>query len=79
MLHAYSIGLAKPHATYGMLGHKNPNGGRKGRKVRIIETGEEFESIKDCALSINGNDRAICDCINGKLHSYKKYHFEAIE
>ena len=78
MTHAYRTGLVKPHPTYGMLGHKNPNGGRNGRRVRIIETGEEFDSVKDCALSINGNDRAICDCINGKQRTHRNYHFEPI-
>ena len=44
MLHAYSTGLNKPHPTYGMLGKHNPNGGRKGKPVRIVETGEEKEN-----------------------------------
>jgi hypothetical protein len=76
--HAYRTGLNKPHPTYGMLGKKNPNGGRHGRKVRIVETGEEFNSVKDCAIAINGNDRAICDCLNGKQRSHRDYHFEDI-
>lgn len=78
MRHAYDTGLVKPHATYGMRGHKNPNGGRKGRKVKIIETGEIFNSVKDCAESIHGNDRCICDCMNGKQGSHRGYHFESI-
>ena len=78
MLHAYSTGLNKPHPTYGMLGKHNPNGGRKGKPVRIVETGEEFDSIKDCAIAINGNDRAICDCLTGRQHTHRDYHFETI-
>lgn len=78
MTHAYQTGLNKPHPTYGMLGHKNPNGGRKGRKVMISETGDVFDSIKECAEFINGSDRRICDCINGKQDSYMNYHFETV-
>lgn len=76
MTHAYQTGLVKPHASYGMLGHKNPNAGRKGRKVMIIETGEIFNSIKDCAIAIGGSDRRICDCLKGVIDSYQGYHFE---
>lgn len=78
MRHAYQTGLAKPHASYGMLGHRNPNGGRKGHKVRIVETGEEFNSIAECACAIRGNDRSICDCIYGRQHTHRGYHFERI-
>lgn len=75
MQHAYKTGLNKPHATYGMRGHKNPNGGRKGRPVTIIETNETFDSVKDCANAINGSDRRICDCLNGKMDEYLGYHY----
>lgn len=78
MIHAYRTGLNKPHAAYGMRGHKNPNGGRKGLPVRIVETGEEFKSIKDCAIAINGNDRGICDCLNGRQHTHRDLHFERL-
>lgn len=78
MLHAYRTGLVKPHATYGMRGHKNPNGGRKGIGVRIVETDEEFSSIKECADSFNGSDRAICECLRGRQHTHRGYHFEYI-
>lgn len=78
MIHAYQTGLNKSHASYGMLGHKNPNAGRKGRKVKISETGDVFDSIKECAEFINGSDRRICDCINGKQDSYMNYHFESV-
>ena len=61
-----------------MLGRKNPNGGRKGNKVCIVETGETFNSIKECAIAIDGSDRRICDCLHGHLDSYLGLHFEAI-
>ena len=78
MIHAYQTGLNKPHATYGMLGHKNPNGGSKGKKVKIVETGEIFESTIKCANAIGGSDRRISDCVNGKQHTHCGYHFERV-
>ena len=78
MIHAYQTGLNKPHASYGMLGHKNPNAGSKGKRVRIVETGESFESIIDCATAIGGSDRRICDCLNRNQDTHKGYHFERI-
>lgn len=76
MQHAFRTGLNKYHPTSGMRGHKNPNGGAKGRKVRIVETGEVFKNIKTCAEAINGSDRRICDCLNGKICTHMNYHFE---
>lgn len=78
MLHAYSTGLTKAPCSRGMLGKKNPNAGRKGRKVRIVETGEEFDSVKECAIAIDGNDRCICDCLNGVQYTHRNYHFEDV-
>lgn len=79
MKHAFRTGLNKHNPNHKpMLGHKNPNGGRKGNKVRIVETGELFNSIKECAIAIGGSDRRVCDCLKGHLDSYLGYHFEAI-
>lgn len=74
MKHAVKNGLW--HPSYGMLGKENPNAGRPGIRVRIIETGEEFQSITDCAEAINGNDRHICDCLSGRQRTHRGYHFE---
>lgn len=46
--------------------------------VRIIETGKVFKSVADCARFLNGSGGNISNCINGKLDSYKGYHFEKI-
>lgn len=74
MQHAYRTGLARPSCS--MLGRKNPNGGRKGKPIRIVETGEEFDSILECAKSIGGNDRHIHDCLTGRQKTHCGYHFE---
>ena len=76
MQHAAANGLW--HPSYGMLGKKNPNAGRPGLRVRIVETGEVYSSITDCAKAINGNDRHICDCLAGRQVTHRSYHFEYV-
>lgn len=85
MRHASANGLLHPNPLRGdnhprpMLGRKNPNAALKRRaKVKIIETGEVFDSIKDCSIAINGSDRRICDCLHGISSSYKGHHFERV-
>lgn len=63
--HAYKIGLKKPPCP-------NP------RRVRIIETGEIFDSISECARYINGSKRHIGECVDGIRNSHKGYHFESV-
>lgn len=63
-LHAYRIGLRKPTPPT-----------NETRKVMIVETGEVFNSIRECAAYINGNHRHISDCLNGKLRSHKGLHY----
>lgn len=72
--HAWRTGLVKP--SYGMTGKKNPNSGRKGKPIRIIETGEVFGTLKECEEAIGGNNRHINDCLKGRQQSHRGYHFE---
>lgn len=72
--HAWNMGLNKP--SYSMLGKTNPNGGRKGKPIRIIETGEVFDTLKECEEAINGNNRHINDCLRGRQRTHRGYHFE---
>lgn len=75
--HAWDNGLAKP--SYSMLGKKNPNGGRKGIPIRIVETGEVFRSSIECEKAINGDNRHINDCLKGRQVTHRGYHFEYVE
>ena len=69
---AFEMGLAKPH--------RSDNAGAPPKKVRIIETGEVFNSISECARTINGSAGAICQCVNNKKDTYRGLHFkEAFE
>lgn len=68
MKHAYSIGLATPTD-------------KNGKAVRIIETGETFKSLTDCAKAIDGHERSICMCLNDKYDrtAHKGLHFEYVD
>ena len=74
--HAWDNGLMKP--SYSMLGRKNPNAGRKGKPFRIVETGEVFNTLKECEEAIDGNNRHINDCLQGRQNTHRGYHFEYV-
>lgn len=73
---AWNNGLMKP--TYSMLGKKNPNAGRKGKPIRIVETGEVFGTLKECEEAIDGDNRHINDCLRGRQKTHRGYHFEYV-
>ena len=75
--HAWENGLARP--SYGMLGKKNPHGGRKGKPFRIVETGEVFNTLHECEIAIDGNNRHINDCLRGRQDTHRGYHFEYVQ
>ena len=58
--HAYRTGLKKPTRT----------------PIRIIETGEIFESVSECARRIGGDQGAIWRCLTGRQSTHLGYHFE---
>ena len=74
--HAWDNGLISP--SYGMRGKTNPNGGRKGKPFRIVETGEVFNTLKECEEAIGGNNRHISECLNGIQRTHRGYHFEYV-
>lgn len=49
--------------------------------IRIIETGEVFDSISDCAKSIDSSPINIANCLRDEIHDHhtaKGYHFEYV-
>ena len=46
--------------------------------VRIVETGEIFNSIRECANAINGDPSRVCGCMRGRGHTHRGLHFESI-
>ena len=51
---------------------------RKGTPIRIVETGEVFESIHECARRIGGSHGTISECLSGKRSTHLGYHFEYV-
>lgn len=67
MTHAYDMGLKVPPIGVGRI------------PVRIVETGEVFNSQLECAKHIGGFSSGISNCLLGKSKSYMGYTFEFIE
>ena len=78
MIHAYRTGLATPHPTYGMRGHKNPNGGRKGIPIFCVETNQTFSSAAEAEQITGIPDSCICDCLKGKCDHAHHLHFKYV-
>lgn len=47
-----------------------------GRRIRIVETGEVFNSQAECARAINGLQGNIALCLLGRRHTHRGFHFE---
>ena len=65
--HAYDTGIRKPSGGRGPI-----------RKIKIVETGQVFENMADCARFINGDSGNISRCIRDQTKSYKGYHYEVV-
>ena len=50
----------------------------KPRKVRIVETGEVFNTLSDCARHIGGTKTHVYECLDGVRKTHKGYHFESV-
>ena len=48
------------------------------RKVRIVETGEIFDSIRDCAMELDVAEQHIWACLNGRRNTRHGLHFEYV-
>ena len=62
--HAFAIGLKKPSRQI---------------RVRVVETGEIFESIRECGRALGVNQSDICRCLNGKSYTCGGYHYEYVD
>lgn len=52
-----------------------PGQDKQPKRIKIVETGEEFPSISACARHLNGSTSGIRQCLNGTLQTYKGYHY----
>ena len=64
MCHAFRTGL------------KKPSGGLKATPVRIVETGEVFESQTECARRLGVTQANIWQCLAGRQSTCRGYHLE---
>lgn len=63
-----------------LMGLRTPNYKQKTMyPIRIVETGEVFDGINDCARRISGNSGHIHDCLNGRRHTHLGYHYEYVD
>ena len=60
--HAYRTGLLKVEGT----------------PIRIVETGEVFESVSECARRIGCHHSTISNCLAGRQSTCRGYHFEYV-
>lgn len=51
----------------------------KANPVRIVETGEVFESLTECARRIGCTPQNISNCLAGRQSTCRGYHFEYVE
>lgn len=73
-----SAGENQKHAY--LIGLRSPNYIQKGmRSIMIVETGEIFNGISECARTIDGNPAHIHGCLNGSRHTHLGYHFKYAE
>lgn len=53
--------------------------GPKRRPVKVVESGEVFSSIRECARAIGGNDANIAGCIEGRYRTHHGLTFEYVD
>lgn len=58
-----------------LQGGKNHNAGLKRKPVKINETGEEFESISECARCLSVEPSSIRQQLDGRIKKVKGYTF----
>lgn len=70
MQHAFRTGLEV----------RSDNSGAPKVPVRIIETGEVFESISACArhIGVDPSKNHIRECLDGRRETHMGYHFEEV-
>lgn len=52
---------------------------KRGKKIRIVETGEVFPSQKACAEHIGGREASISECLKGRRTMYLGYTFARVK
>ena len=79
-VHGYHIvRVDDPRLNYDI--YRTEYRGRRGKKVQIVETGEIFDSITECAKFINGSPATIHDILCNKRNrvTHKGFHFKSLD
>ena len=66
------------HACKTGLFTRPDDAGRPKQKIKIVETGQIFESETECARAIGGNVSNVCNCLAGRRFTCKGFHFEYV-
>ena len=62
--------------SFRRFGRKATGGGRKGKKIRVVETGEVFLSIDECAKALGLSRPVVSRCVNYPyIENRYGYHF----
>ena len=51
---------------------------KSAKPIRIVETGETFESLAECARQIGCTQQNISNCLAGRQLTCRGYHFEYV-
>lgn len=72
--------LSNLYLKHGIVGmHYESRKAFTGKPVRIVETGEEFRTVKDAATYIGGDFATIYKVLRGERQSHLGYRFEYTE
>lgn len=63
--------------AYRVLGYK-ASGGREKRRVRLVETGQVFNSIKEASVKTGHNRTSIISCCKGRYKTASGVHWEYV-
>ena len=66
------------HACETGLFVRPDDAGRPKRKIMIVETGAVYDSESECTKAIGGHVSNVCNCLAGRRHTCRGYHFEYI-
>lgn len=67
------------HAVRTGLWIRSDTAGRPKKRVRIVETGDVYDSESDCARAIDGKVSNLHHCLTGARHTHRGYHFEYVD
>lgn len=48
----------------------------RGNKIRVVETGEVYEGLREVARAIDGDFSTVADCLRGDRRTHQGYSFE---